>query len=251
MGTTSVAIYDIPARHHIHAPSRGFNHTNIGTRERLASIVSGMLFTTFGLRRASPIGYAMAAAGGVLLFRGVTGYCPVTEVLTTDHARKHTHDTAVRIKESVTIDRPRSELYAYWRDVERLPTFMHHLEFVRHIDETHSEWRARGPKGVGTFTWSAEIVEDEPGELIAWSSLPDASIQNAGEVRFIDAPGNRGTEVHVNIEYRPPVGDVGLVAAKIINPVFSQLIREDVRRFKRLMESGTLLTSNEGRPRCE
>lgn len=193
----------------------------------------------------------MAAAGGALLFRGATGYCPVVGVLGADGTRKDTHDTAVHIKHSVTIDRPRGELYAYWRDVEKLPTFMHHLESVRHLDETRSEWQARGVKGLGTISWEAEVVEDMPGELIAWRSLPGADIENAGEVRFIDAPAGRGTEVHVNIEYRPPAADVGSLAAKLINPVFSQMVQEDVRRFKRLMESGTILTSNEGKPRCE
>src|SRR5690606_26646402 len=114
------------------------------------------------------------------------------------------------------------------------PRIMKHLEKVEEIDQTHSRWTARGPAGVGSVSWEAEIVEDQQNELISWRSLPGSTVDNAGQVRFRETPD--GTEVKVQVSYRLPAGDVGGVAAKLFGPVAGKIMKDDIRDLKEVME---------------
>lgn len=205
--------------------------------------------TLWGLRRFSLSGLMTAAAGSALLYRGTTGHCPAFEQLGMDTAQSHAA-SAAEVDEAVTVYKPRDEVYAFWRKIENLPRFMRHLETVEDLGEGRSRWTARVPKDLRRVTWEAEVTEDEPGEKIAWRSLPGADIQNAGTVRFNDAPKKNATEVRVQISYRPPAGDVGALAAELLGPANRQLIKDDVRRFKHLMETGEVPTI-EGQPTGE
>ncbi|WP_406696340.1 SRPBCC family protein [Singulisphaera sp. Ch08] len=99
---------------------------------------------------------------------------------------------------SITINRPAEELYRFWRNFENLPRIMTHLESVQVTGDRRSHWKAKAPVG-STVEWDAEITEDRPNELIAWRSLEGADVENSGAVRFVPAPGGRGTEVHVEM----------------------------------------------------
>ena len=143
----------------------------------------------------------------------------------------------VESERSVTINRPRAELFRFWRDFENLPRFMKHLESVTKIDDTRSHWVAKAPLG-RSVEWDAEITDEMESELIAWQSTQRADIENAGSVRFVDAPGGRGTEVKVNLRYEAPGGLVGATFAKIFGEAPEQQVREDLRHFKQIMEVG-------------
>ncbi|CAM3449461.1 YgaP-like transmembrane domain [Pontibacter korlensis] len=225
---------------HISPPVSGTSHINVGTTERVASLIGGALLAYYGLKRTDKAGWFLAATGGSLLFRGITGYCPTNEALGRNTAGEK--DIAIEITRSLTINRPRAELYQFWRMFENLPRFMHHLKEVRQLGPKRSHWVARIPKGVGTVEWEADIIEEETDRLIAWRSLEGSDVDNAGEVRFLDAPANRGTIVQATITYRPPIGDVGGGIAKLLNPVFKQMVLNDLHRFKQLMESGEVAT---------
>jgi uncharacterized membrane protein len=186
----------------------------------------------------------MLLSGSYLLVRGFSGYCAVNEMLGRNTADSQKRAAAMEITATYTINKPRSDVYAFWRKLENLPKFMQHLEQVKELDDKRSTWTAKIPGAekipgnLGTVTWEAEIVEDINGELIAWSSLPGSTVDNAGEVRFKDAQGNHGTELQACISYRLPAGDIGSIAAKMFNPALEKMIREDLRSFKRLMEMG-------------
>jgi uncharacterized membrane protein len=147
---------------------------------------------------------------------------------------------------SITVKRPRNEVYRYWRSLENLPAFMQHLEAVRTDGDGHSHWIAKAPVKK-KVEWDAEVVEDRPGELIAWSSLKGADVGNAGSVRFRDAPGGRGTEVWVELDFSPPGGYAGAAVAKLFGEHPQQQVRDDLRRFKQVMEVGEVVRS-EGSP---
>jgi uncharacterized membrane protein len=134
-------------------------------------------------------------------------------------------------------------VYAAWRDVTRLPEFMYHLEAVTSIDERRSHWVARAPADT-TVEWDAEITDDEPGRRIAWRSVEGASVENSGIVEFVPAPGGRGTEVHVALEYWPPGGALGSVVAKLFGEEPDQQVSDDLRRFKQLVETGEIARSD-------
>jgi len=120
---------------------------------------------------------------------------------------------------------------------------MAHLESVEVLDNNRSRWKAKAPAGT-TVEWEAETIEDRPNELISWRSLPDASIPNSGSVRFKDAPGNRGTEVHVELQYQPPAGKLGSLIAKLFGEEPEQQIKGDLRRFKQVIETGEIVHSD-------
>lgn len=222
------------------SPAKGSSRINVGQLERVASALGGGLLAAWGLRRFSLPRLLTAATGGVLLYRGLTGHCPGYEQMGVSTAETG-RATALEIDEAVTVNKPREEVYDFWRELENLPRFMRHIESVEALDEKRSRWTARVPKvpkDVGTISWEAEITEDAPNERIAWRSLARADIQNAGTVRFKDAPEGRGTEVHAQIRYRPPAGDVGALVTRLLDPANEQMVREDVRRFKHILEAG-------------
>jgi len=151
--------------------------------------------------------------------------------------------SGVHVTQALTINRPRSEVYGFWHNFENLPRFMAHLESVEVLDSNRSRWKANAPAGT-TVEWEAETFEDRPNELISWRSLPDASIPNSGTVRFKDAPGNRGTEIHVELRYQPPGGKLGSLIAKLFGEEPEQQVKGDLRRFKQVMETGEIVHSD-------
>jgi uncharacterized membrane protein len=143
---------------------------------------------------------------------------------------------------SVTINREPGEVYAFWRQLDNLPLFMKHLERVDVIDGTRSHWVAKAPLG-RTVEWDAEVTEDVPNEQISWSSTGSSQIWNRGTVRFQRAPGKRGTEVHVELEYAPPGGPIGSSVARILGEEPTNQISGDLRRLKQVMETGDVIVS--------
>jgi uncharacterized membrane protein len=210
----------------------------------MASAVGGPLLALYGLTRGSAGGLVLALIGGELFYRGMTGHCPVYQALGVNTAQGQ--GGAQHIQKSVTINRPREELYQFWRDFENLPRFMKHLKSVTVNQEWHSHWIVNGPAG-STVEWDAEITEDRPNQLIAWRSLEGAQVDNAGTVRFEPAPGDRGTVVRVSFDYNPPAGVLGAAVAKLFGEEPNQQVEGDLRRFKNLMEAGELPTT-EGQP---
>jgi uncharacterized membrane protein len=147
---------------------------------------------------------------------------------------------------AITVKRPRDEVYGFWRDLENLPRFMIHLRSVQVIDQRRSRWIAKGPAGKDV-EWDAQIVEDRPEELIAWRSAAGARVRNSGSVSFTDAPGGRGTEVRVELRFDPPGGMLGAAFARMLGEHPDQQVRDDMRRFKQVMETGEVVRS-EGSP---
>lgn len=143
---------------------------------------------------------------------------------------------------TVTISKPRQEVYDAWRDFSRFPQFMENVVSVVPIDEQRSRWTVEGPGG-STIEFVSEIIKDRPGELIAWTAEEDATVPNSGEITFRDAPGGRGTEVDLTITYEPPGGAIGAMIAKMFQREPKIQARRDLKRFKQLMETGEIATS--------
>lgn len=149
------------------------------------------------------------------------------------------------VVKSITIERPRAEVYAYWRDFTKLPTFMQHLESVEVLDGDgrRSHWRARAPLGM-TVQWDAEMTEDVPNSRIAWQSVEGSGIQNRGVVDFRDAPAGGGAIVRVELEYDPPAGPLGVAIAKLSGEEPDTQASGDLRRFKQVLETGEVVVSD-------
>lgn len=225
---------------------------NVGKTERLVSLLTGGTLLAAGTRRGGLTGGLLALAGASLVGRAASGYCMLNAALGRDTAGPRALNASVdgtyamRVDRAITIDRLPAEVYEAWHDFEAFPCFMEHVESVTRLDDRRSHWVARAPLGQ-TVEWDAEIINDEPGRVIAWRSLAGADIDHAGSVRFAEAPMGRGTEVRVTLEYHAPAGVVGQTLAKLFGEEPGQQITEDLRRFKQMMEAGELARI-EGRP---
>jgi uncharacterized membrane protein len=149
----------------------------------------------------------------------------------------------IHTKRAITVARPVQEVYAFWRDFENLPRFMRHLESVTVTGGRRSHWKAKAPAGK-SVEWDAETTEDRENELISWRSLEGSDVYNAGTVRFAAAPGGRGTEVRVDMEYDPPFGKLGSKVAMLFREEPGQQVQDDLRHFKQVMEVGEIVVSD-------
>lgn len=151
-------------------------------------------------------------------------------------------DEGAIVGRTVTINKPRQEVYDFWRDFSNLATVMENVERIDVIDKTRSHWVVKAPGG-RMVEWDALVTKDEPGRLIAWESAEGADIVNAGRVEFLDAAPGRGTMVRATITYDPPGGVVGEWIAKLLQREPNVQARGDLRRFKQFMETGEVTSS--------
>lgn len=215
--------------------NHGLNVINVSNKERAISVILGLLFVSRGIKKASLL---RAAIGGYLLYRGSSGHCPVYAKL--QRSEYTSKPESVNIQTTVIVNKPKDEVYKFWRNLENLPLFMKHLKSVKESNEKRSHWELHVPGNVTLMGWDAEIVKEEPGALIAWRSLPGAMIENAGKVSFRDALGHGATELTVVITYKPPAGYIGSTLAWLLHPVFKSTIEKDILGFKEYAEQSTV-----------
>ena len=220
---------------------------NVGMAERIASMAGGGFVALYGLRRGSLDGLVLMGLGGSLIYRGVSGNCKLYEALGVSTARDPETATSVparygvKFEQAFTINRPASELFAFWRRLENLPRIMQHLKSVTQMPDGRSHWVAEGPMGM-EVSWDAEIHNEDPGRMIAWRSLPGSEVDTAGSVHFNERSDGRGTELRVSLKYNPPGGSIGQGIASMLGSNPEKEIQEDLRRFKQLMETGEVAT---------
>jgi uncharacterized membrane protein len=214
---------------------------NVGKTERLVSGIAGVAVIALALRRKR-LRRLLLPLGGSLLTRAVSGRCAVNRALGRNSARRDrvspvssvAQGEGIKVERTVVVDRPREEVYRFWRQLENLPRFMDHLESVTMLDENRSHWVAKAPAGT-RVEWDATIHNEIEDELIAWRSLPGSDIDHAGSVHF--TPANGGTEVRVVLSYDPPAGRVGAAVARLLGEEPGQQVEEDLRRFKQVVEA--------------
>jgi uncharacterized membrane protein len=217
------------------------NQTEAGEVERWASLIGGGAMVLMGLRQGSLRGALTALAGGGLLYQGATKQSTIQQAQEAIGINQ-----SIKVEKTVTINKPAEELYRFWHNFENLPTFMKHLKSVKVYNEKRSHWIANAPLG-NSVEWDADILEDRENEFISWASVEGADVDNSGFVRFKKAPGDRGTEVKVVLEYNPPGGALAATVAKLFGEEPEQQIGDELRRFKMLMEAGEIATT-EGQP---
>jgi len=188
------------------------------------------------------VGAVIAVAGAAFLFTRSNRSSDASDAFISDappwtHRDKPKGEKGTLIGRSVTINRPRQEIYAAWRDFTRFPEYMDNVRSVEMIDQKTARWTIEAPAG-NTVELVTETTHDVPGERIAWKSIEGSSITTAGEVLFFDAPAGRGTIVQLVMTYNPPGGTVGKMIAKLFQREPAIQARRDLRRFKQLMETG-------------
>ncbi len=230
---------------------------NVNSLDRIASIVAGSALGFYGIRESlkhhSVPGVGLALAGAALVKRGVTGYCDLYRALGVNTIPQQpganasiSYQKGIRVERSITINATRETVFSFWRNLENLPRFMKHVQCVTKTDETHSHWLVAGPAGQ-KVEWDAEIINEIPNELLAWRSLPGASVDNAGSVRFEHATAGRGTRITVSLQYDPPAGEIGAMVAKFFGNDPAEEIEMELHRLKNILEAGEIPTS-QGQP---
>lgn len=255
MAATKKELYEklqdgTPPIHNLYKKSADHDtNINVNNTERMVSSVSGGALTVLGIKKGGWCGVSLVLLGGGLLHRGLTGHCYLYDGLKVNTATSKgqqasvKHGEGIKVEESVTINKSPLELYRFWRNFENLPLFMRHLESVQVLDNNLSHWVVKAPAGM-TVEWDAQIINEKENELIAWRSLEGATINNAGSVQFKEAPNGRGTILKAEINYGAPGGLFGMNIAKLFGEEPGQQIRDDLRRFKQLMESGEIASTN-------
>lgn len=214
---------------------------DVSEEERWLSIGAGGLLLGLAVLRSGPVTTAAALLGAALLARGVTRRDPLSRVLRPNareraEARARGWSGAASTRATVTIARPRRELYAFWRDFTNLPRFLPAVKRIDVIDGQRSRWTVAAPGGA-TVSWEAVLVRDELDSRIGWESEDGGDIRNAGSVSFRDVAGGRATEVTADILYEPPAGPLGRAVVAMFREKPSLQVREGLERLKTLMEA--------------
>lgn len=215
---------------------------NVGMGERGVSLATGLATMYYLLKRrpSVKISLPLALDAGYMIYRGATGHCFLYGLLEIN--RLEGGNKGIQVQRSVTVNLPREQLYRIWRNFENLPRFMKHLQRVD-VDEStggkRSHWVAKAPFG-REIAWEAEMTEERENEHIAWRSLPGSIVQSTGSVHFEDAPNTQGTIVHVIMQYNPPAGSMGAAVARLFGEEPGQQLRNDLRNFKAMMETGEI-----------
>lgn len=216
----------------------GTKGVNVSTGERLASLAVGLTLVGYGLRRRTLPAILLAAVGGSFVHRGLTGRSRAYALMGMTEVEG---EPGVVFELSTTILKPREELYRAWRDFEHHPRFIPDLLSVRNLEAGRSHWIFQGPAGV-LLEWDSRVTEDKPGERIEWETLPGSKLPHSGIVRFEDAPGGRGTVVHLSMRYHVPGGRTSVLVAKLLGEEPKQHLARGLRQFKQLQETGEVAT---------
>jgi uncharacterized membrane protein len=223
---------DIGARHD--------RSTSLSTAENWFALGTGALLLLVGASRRSAVGASLAVASAPLFYRGITGHWPgaLDDLIRPQHARLAlAGERGVHVREAIRLEVPVAEVYRFWRRLENLPRFMQHLDRVTESADGTSHWVAAGPAGIAV-EWDARIINEVDNQVLAWESLPGSDIVTAGSVNFDTARAGRSTQLSVHLQYAPPAGKTGAFVASLFGREPSQTIREDLRRFKQLLEAG-------------
>jgi uncharacterized membrane protein len=226
---------------------------NVGDVERGISGIAGGVLIASGLWRGSIGGTAAAIVGAGLMYRAVTGKCSVYETLGINTAQEHSGAIGVAAKRgrrhesAVVISRPATQLFDYWRQLNHLPRLFDHLISVTETSNGRSHWVARGPLG-NTVEWDAEIHNQQPGEMIAWRSIPGSELDTAGSIHFKSVADGSRTAVTLNLKYDPPAGKAGATIASWLGQSVEDELDEGLRRLKQVAEAGEI-PSIHGQPR--
>ncbi len=199
------------------------------------------LGAALGSRRRSRRPRTLAALGVVAAIT----VADVAVALQTLRRRQHGRGRPgpLKLEASITVNHPPEQVYEFWRDFANLPQFMLHLKSVSDSGNGRSHWVANAP-AKQSVSWDAQLTGDEPGRRISWRSLPGSTIDNSGTVHFAPAPGDRGTELRVVLHYDIPGGRLGRVVARLFGEEPAQQVRDDLRRFKQVIETGDIVRSD-------
>jgi len=206
--------------------------SDIGDSQRVLSAVGGSLLVYY-VTKKHKADSLLLLGGAYLLYRAVSGHCPISAAINT--TRRRHHPSNINVRAQVVVNKPREEVYAFWRSLENWPLFMRHLSNVDELDDLTSAWTMKLP-GIGDIRWEANIVREEKDAELSLSSVSGAPIDVTGKVNFSSTPGN-ATRIDVMLSYRAPGGVIGERLSRLLTPGFREKIEADIYNFKHYIEN--------------
>ncbi|HEY4107970.1 SRPBCC family protein [Puia sp.] len=205
---------------------------DIGDAQRILSAVGGSLLVYY-VTRKHKADSLLLFGGAYLLYRAVSGHCPISAAWKA--TSRHAHPSNVNVRTHVVVNKPREQVYAFWRSLENWPLFMRHLGNVDELDRTTSAWTMKMP-GIGDIRWEANIVREEKDSELSLASVPGAPIDVTAKINFASTPGN-ATRIDVMLSYRAPAGVIGQRLSRLLTPGFREKIESDIYHFKHFIEN--------------
>jgi uncharacterized membrane protein len=212
---------------------------NVADNERYISLLGGALLALVGLRERGWFGLALGVISGDLLYRGITGHCHIYSAMGLNSARHSTRSRqrqVIRLEQTVTVDRPVEDVYRFWREMENFSTFFEYLKVSR-LSDVHSRWVIDLPGGASA-EWNAKVINEADNALIAWRSLDNADIDNAGAVYFMPSVNGRSTDVRVVINYTLSATGTGSALASVLGQDPDRQLADELQHMKTLVEAG-------------
>lgn len=145
----------------------------------------------------------------------------------------------VAIDAVMAVNRSPQECYEFWRKLENHPRFMPHMQSVETTGERTSHWKMKAPASK-PLEWDSDLTEDTPGESLQWKST-GGDLENSGSVRFEPRRSGPGTIVRLQMEFDPPAPGASIPG--LVKYFSERKVKEDLRRFKNLMEAGEIPTT--------
>ncbi len=206
---------------------------NVDDKERIISAAAGTaLYVLSVSRKKSWLNKLIRYGGLYLLYRGISGNCPVRATINEDNIVQHA--SAINIRITMSVNAPRKFVYDAWRNLENLPHFLKHIKKIDVIDDIHSHWVFKTPGKIPSIKWDAEIIDQEDARELSWRSLPGSMVETIGKINFADTLN--GTQLSILISYRPPAGFIGSSIANLFNPALKRIVQDDILKFKKYIE---------------
>jgi uncharacterized membrane protein len=212
---------------------------NVGNTERIISAAAGTALYVLSVSRKKSMLNKLIRMGSLyLLYRGLSGNCPLRASINSNEIEQHA--PAVNIRTSLVVNAPRRLVYDTWRNLENLPNFLKHIKKIKAEDEIHSHWVLKTPGRIPSVKWNAEIIEQDDARELSWRSLPGSMVETAGKIIFADTLN--GTQLDITISYRPPAGYIGSTVGNFLNPSLKKYVEDDILNFKNYIEKKSQVT---------
>ncbi len=215
------------------------NIINVSSVERVISAAAGTALYVLSIsRKKNKLNTVLRYGGLYLLYRGISGNCPISASITKNEIQQHA--PAINIRTALSVNAPRKLVYDSWRDLENLPHFLKHIKKIKVTDDIHSHWVLKTPGKFPSVEWNAEIIDQDDARELSWRSLPGSMIETAGKINFEDISNT--TQLTILITYRAPAGYIGSAIANFLNSTLQKFVEEDISNFKEYIEAKALKT---------
>jgi uncharacterized membrane protein len=140
-----------------------------------------------------------------------------------------------RIEESVIIQRPVQNVYEFYSDFRKLPSFLGDVMNIELTGPATSRWTVQGPLGIQA-RWTIEVTEERKNELIRYQTVTSPALKTEWEIHFSPGPEEGQTEVREVM--KAPLGRLGRAVLAVIGKFPNEEVGANLHRLKQVMETG-------------